>query len=77
MRGIYFEARYRLAACRLAWAQKEVNTTIKTHLLKEAEADIKLEAQLHPALGGDELKKRFNALRATIQQESVKISKMR
>lgn len=77
MRGVYFEARYQLAACRLAWAQKEVNTTIKTLLLKEAEADIKLEAQLHPALGGDELKKRFNALRETIQQESVKISKMR
>ena len=77
MRGVYFEARYRLASCRLAWAQKEVNTAIKTRLLKEAEADIKLEAQLHPSLGGDESKKRFNALKEIIQQEFVKISKMR
>ena len=77
MRGVYFEARYRLASCRLAWAQKEVDTAIKTRLLKEAEADIKLEAQLHPSLGGDESKKRFNALKEIIQQEFVKISKMR
>ena len=77
MRGVYFEARYRLASCRLAWAQKEVDTAIKTRLLKEAEADIKLEAQLHPALGGDESKKRFDALKETIQQESMKISKVR
>ena len=77
MRGVYFEARYRLASCRLAWAQKEVDTAIKTRLLKEAEADIKLEAQLHPALGGDESKKRFDALKETIQQESVKITKVR
>ena len=77
MRGVYFEARYRLASRRLAWAQKEVDTAIKTRLLKEAEADIKLEAQLHPALGGDESKKRFDALKETIQQESMKISKVR
>ena len=77
MQEIYFESRFRLAACRLAWAQKEVDAAIKTRLLKEAEADIKIEAQLHPSLGGDVLKERFEALLEVIQQESLTISKTR
>jgi hypothetical protein len=77
MRDIYFEARYRLAGCRLAWAQKEVDTPIKTRLLKEAKADIKIETQLHPGLGGDALKERFEILLNAIQQELVTISRTR
>ena len=75
MRNVYFEARYRLAACRLAWARKEVDTSIKTRLLKEAEADIKIEAQLHPGLGSDASRERFEILLDTIQHESVTISR--
>ncbi len=75
MRNVYFEARYRLAACRLAWARKEVDTSIKTRLLKEAEADIKIEAQLHPSLGSDASRERFEILLDTIQQEFVTISR--
>ena len=59
------------------WAQKEVDASIKTRLLKEAEADIKIEAQLHPGLGDDVLKERFEALLEVIQQESLTISKTR
>ncbi|MDG1992061.1 MAG: hypothetical protein P8J43_06320, partial [Pirellulales bacterium] len=77
MRGVYFESRYRLAACRLSWAQKEVDTSIKSRLLKEAEADIKIETQLHPGLGGDALRERFETLLNVIQQESMMISKAR
>lgn len=77
MRDIYFEARYRLADCRLAWAQKEVDTSIKNRLLKEAKADIKIETQLHPGLGGDALKERFETLLNAIQQEFVTISRTR
>ena len=77
MRDIYFEARYRLADCRLAWAQKEGDTSIKIRLLKEAEADIKIETQLHPGLGGDTLRERFEALLDAIQQEFVTISRTR
>lgn len=77
MQEIYFEARFRLAACRLAWAQKEVDSAIKARLLKEAEADIKIEAQLHPGLGGDVSRERFEELLEVIQQESIVISRTR
>ena len=73
MQNVYFEARYRLAACRLAWARKEVDTSIKTRLLKEAEADIKIEAQLHPGLGSDASREKFETLLDAIQQEFVTI----
>jgi hypothetical protein len=73
MQNVYFEARYRLAACRLAWARKEVDTSIKTLLLTEAEADIKIEAQLHPGLGSDASREKFETLLDAIQQEFVTI----
>ena len=63
--------------CRLEWAQKEVDSAIKARLLKEAEADIKIEAQLHPGLGGDGLRERFEELLEVIQQEFRMISRTR
>ncbi len=77
MQEIYFEARFRLAACRLAWAQKEVDIATKARLLKEAESDIKIEAQLHPGLGGDKSRKRFEGLLEVIQQEFLTVSRTR
>ncbi len=77
MQEIYFEARFRLAACRLAWAQKEVDIATKARLLKEAESDIKIEAQLHPGLGGDKSRKRFEGLLEVIQQELLTVSRTR
>jgi len=42
-------------------------------LLKEAEADIKIEAQLHPGLGSDASREKFETLLDAIQQEFVTI----
>ena len=49
----------------------------RQRLLKEAEADIKIEAQLHPGLGGDVSRERFEALLEGIQQEFLVISRTR
>jgi len=46
-------------------------------LLKEAESDIKIEAQLHPGLGGDKSRKRFEGLLEVIQQEFLTVSRTR
>jgi hypothetical protein len=55
----------------------EVDSAIKARLLNEAEADIKIEAQLHPDLGGDGLRERFQELLEVIQQEFRMISRTR
>lgn len=77
MRTLYFESRFRLAACRLEWAQKETNVATKVQLMHDAEADIKIESQLHPGLGGVVFKERFEMLCVGIQQEFLKISESR
>ena len=73
MRRLYFESRFSLAACRLEWSQSVVDVATKIKLLHDAEADIKIESQLHPGLGGIAFKKRFEELRMNIQQEFLKI----
>ncbi len=77
MRRLYFESRFSLAACRLEWSQSEVDVATKVQLLHDAEADIKIESQLHPDLGGIAFKKRFEVLRMDIQQESLKVQESR
>ena len=49
----------------------------KSQTLHSRTRRIKIEAQLHPSLGGDVLKERFEALLEVIQQESLTISKTR
>ena len=77
MRRLYFESRFSLAACRLEWAQSEIDVATKVQLLHDAEADIKIESQLHPGLGGIAFKKSFEVLRIDIQQEFLKIQESR
>ncbi len=74
MRRMYFESRFRLATCRLEWAQRETDVDTKVALLRDAEADIKIESQLHPSFGGVEFEEKFQGLRVAIQQEFLKIS---
>ena len=77
MRRLYFESRLSLAACRLEWAQSDIDAVTKVQLLHDAEAGIKMESQLHPDLGGIAFKKRFEVLHITIQQEFLKIQESR
>lgn len=65
----YFEARLRLAGCRLAWAEREADPARRRRLLEQAVAELEIEARLHPTLGGEALRAEFEQMKALIQQE--------
>jgi len=68
-RRLYFEARYRLAGCRLAWARQEADAAARRRQIRQAAAEIEIEARLHPELGGEDFQQRFEQLRAAVSQE--------
>lgn len=68
-RRLYFEARYRLAGCRLAWARREADAAARRRQFRQAAAEIEIEARLHPTLGGEDFRQRFEQLRAALSQE--------
>ena len=74
LRKIYFEARLHLAGCRLAWAGREATSDARRKRLQQAAADIKIEARLHPELGGDELRPKFEMLMGEIEKELSKLT---
>lgn len=69
LKALYFEARYRLASCRLAWANLEVDATAARRQLQQAAAELEIESRLHPDLGGEEFQHRFEQLHQAISQE--------
>jgi len=69
LRTLYFEARYRLASCRLAWASHEADAATARRLLQQAVAELEIESRLHPDLGGKDFQYRFEQLREAISQE--------
>ena len=69
LRELYFEARLRLASCRLAWADREADAATRRKLLRQAAAELAIEARLHPELGGPEYRQRFAELRRAIDRE--------
>jgi hypothetical protein len=69
LKALYFEARYRLASCRLAWANLEVDATAARRQLQQAAAELEIESRLHPDLGGKDFQHRFEQLREAISQE--------
>lgn len=73
LREIYFEARLHLAACRLAWAGYESSPQARQQRLQQAAADIKIEARLHPELGGDALRPQFESLLDEIEEKLVEL----
>lgn len=68
LRRLYFEARHRLAGCRLAWARREADAATARRQLQQAAAELEIEARLHPDLGGKEFQQRFEQLREEIRQ---------
>ncbi len=74
LRQVYFQARLRLAACRLAWARRETDLNERRRRLEQAAGDIKIESQLHPALGGATLQVEFKSLLDDIEEELSRLS---
>lgn len=68
LRTLYFEARYRLASCRLAWANCESDVVAERRQLQQAAAELEIESRLHPDLGGKDFRQRFEQLRDAISQ---------
>jgi hypothetical protein len=63
----YFEARYRLARCRLKLAECETDPNGRKKLLDQAERDVIFEFRLHSELGGEALRERFDQLLTDVQ----------
>lgn len=66
-RAHYFEARYRLARCRLKVAEGETDPAARKKLLDQAERDVLFEYRLHAELGGEALRERFERLLIDVQ----------
>jgi len=66
-RARFFEARYNVAAIRLARARK--SDTDRAKLLEMAYNDVAITAKLYPGLGGEASRTRFDALLREIQRE--------
>lgn len=64
-RPVFFDARYHLALCRFLMAKSSKNPK----LVETAASDITKVAALYPALGGDDQRRKFDALLKQIQKE--------
>ena len=65
-RELFHEARYNLAVCRFAYAERVPQEQRAKHL-KMAKNDIVFTARLYPKLGGDEQKSKYDALLKKVQ----------
>lgn len=62
----FFDARLNVAQCRLAWAGRDAANRDK--LLEMATNDIAVTYKLYPGLGGDAMRRRFDALLREVQK---------
>jgi hypothetical protein len=67
-RNIFFDSRYKLVLCRVAYALRHKETTREKYL-RMAKSDIRYTAELYPDLGGDASRTKFEKLLKRIQRE--------